>query len=68
MTYLSIYALVLGGFAAAIAFGFEVEGTGQSMGILAAAWVGAKITQPLRIAATVVLTPLIARAVRKARG
>ncbi len=59
--YLSIFALVISGFAIAIKLGFDPEGTTGNLGTLGAAWLATKATQPLRIAATVALTPLLAK-------
>lgn len=67
VTYLAIFAAVLAGFAIAIATGFEVDDVAEGTGTLAAAWLATKLTQPLRIGATVVLTPLIAGVVRRIR-
>src|SRR5690606_31849153 len=61
VTYLVLFALSLAGFAAAIAFGFEVESAAGGAGLLGAAYLGTKAIQPLRIAATLALTPLVAR-------
>lgn len=65
ITYFVIFALVLSGFAIAIQQGVQVESAGGSAGVLAGAWVATKLTQPLRIAATLVLTPLVARLLKK---
>jgi hypothetical protein len=59
--YFVIFGLVLAGFATAIAAGFDVEGAGETTGLLAGAWLATKVTQPLRILATLALTPLVAR-------
>jgi hypothetical protein len=59
--YFGIFALVLAGFAIAISAGVEVESTAGSAGILGAAWLATKLTQPLRILATLALTPIVAR-------
>ena len=64
-TYLVIFVLVLTGFALAIHFGFEPDGVAGGLGLLAAAWLATKATQPLRIAATFALTPVVARVVRR---
>jgi hypothetical protein len=64
-TYFSIFALVWLGFGVAIALGFRTEGAAATAGVLGASYLATKITQPLRIAATVLLTPLIARLVRR---
>lgn len=67
VTYFAIFALVIGGFAVAISMGVQVEGAAGTAGTLAAAWVAAKLTQPLRIIATLVLTPFIGRFLRRFR-
>lgn len=64
-TYFAIFALVLTGFAIAIRQGVQVESAQGSAGVLAGAWVATKLTQPLRIAATLLLTPFIARVLKK---
>jgi len=64
-TYFVIFGLVLVGFAVAIAYGFNVESAQGGAGVLGAAYLATKATQPLRIAATLVLTPLVARVVRR---
>ena len=63
-TYLGIFVAVFGGFVAAIKAGFEVDGTAGSASMLAAAYVATKATQPLRILATLLLTPLVAKVIR----
>lgn len=72
--YFSIFAVVLVGFALAIQLGYSaVDGQGSgdpvttasaisTAGTWGAAWVATKVTQPLRIVATIALTPLVARA------
>ena len=60
-TYLVLFAVVLIGFALAIKIGIKLEGTASGVGLLGAAWVATKLTQPLRILATVALTPIVAR-------
>ena len=64
-TYFVIFAIVLAGFAVAIQQGVQVESAEGSAGVLAGAWVATKLTQPVRIAVTLVLTPLIARLLKK---
>lgn len=59
--YFSIFGLVLAGFAIAIRAGVQVESAAGEAGVLGAAWVATKLTQPLRILATVVLTPVVAK-------
>ena len=65
--YFTIFGLVLTGFALAIRAGVQVESAAGEAGTLGAAWVATKLTQPLRILATVVLTPLVSRLVDRFR-
>lgn len=65
--YFSIFAIVLVGFVVAIKLGFGVEGAAGTAGTLGAAYVATKLTQPLRIAATLVLTPALAALLKRAR-
>jgi hypothetical protein len=67
ITYFSIFFLVWAGFAVAIALGFQPKGAAGTAGVIGAAYVAVKLTQPLRIAATAVLTPIIARLVQGER-
>ena len=62
VVYLVIFAAVLLGSWAAIHLGWRPEGAAGSIGTFGAAYLFTKLTQPLRIGATVVLTPLLARA------
>ena len=66
-TYFGIFFLVIGGFWLAIRFGVQVEGAAGTAGTLAAAWVATKLTQPLRILGTLLLTPIIGRFIRRFR-
>lgn len=59
--YFGIFFLTWTGFAFAIQNGFEVESAGAGVGTWAAAYVATKLTQPIRIGATLVLTPIVAR-------
>lgn len=65
--YFGIFALTLLGFALAIQAGFEVDSAAAGAGTWAAAYVATKVTQPLRIAATLLLTPLVANVISKLR-
>jgi hypothetical protein len=65
VTYFAIFALVLGGFAIAIQQGVQVKSVEGNAGVLFGAWAATKLTQPFRIAATLVLTPFIARLLKK---
>jgi hypothetical protein len=66
-TYLVIWLSVLGGFVFAIATGFRASSGAVGLGVIGAAWVATKLTQPLRIAATLALTPVVATALKKWR-
>ncbi len=59
--YFAIFFAVLGGFWAAIRFGWRPTSAGGSVGAFTAAYIATKLTQPLRIGATLVLTPIAAR-------
>jgi hypothetical protein len=67
--YFTIFAVVFAGFIIAIAAGVEVESAAGGAGLVGAAWLGTKVTQPLRILATLALTPIVGRlrAARKGR-
>ena len=67
--YLGIWLVVLAGFALAISAGLNVKSASVSgLGVLGAAWLATKLTQPLRIAGTLVLTPVISAALKKWRA
>jgi hypothetical protein len=59
--YLVLWATVLVGFGGALLLGFEPESASGTGSILFASWVAVKLTQPLRLALTAVLTPIVAR-------
>ncbi len=56
-----IFAIVIFGFWFAIKSGWRASSTSGNVGTWGAAYIAAKITQPLRIVATVAITPFIAR-------
>lgn len=62
VVYLVIFAVVLLGSWAAIHLGWRPEGAAGGVGTFTAAYLFTKLTQPLRIGATLALTPLVARA------
>ena len=68
VTYLVIWVLTLTGFAIAMSMGLKVEGATSGAGLAGATWLATKLTQPLRIAATLALTPFVSALYRKARG
>ena len=68
IVYFVIFFAVLGGFWLAIRFGWRPESAAGTAGTLAAAYIATKITQPIRIAATLVVTPLVAKIYERVRG
>jgi hypothetical protein len=66
--YFIIFAIVLFGFALALRFGIKLQGLAGSAGIWAGAYVATKLTQPLRIIATVALTPAAAALSRRKKS
>jgi hypothetical protein len=67
IVYFAIFFLVLGGFWMAIRFGWRSGSTAAGVGAFAAAYIATKLTQPLRIAATAVLTPIVGRLYERLR-
>lgn len=63
-TYLAIFAAVFGGFYAAMNAGLQVDSAAGSASLFAGAFIATKATQPLRIGATLLMTPLVAKIVR----
>jgi hypothetical protein len=61
VVYLVLFAVVLIGSYFAIRFGWKTTSTARTAGLWTAAYIVTKITQPLRIAATVVLSAFIGR-------
>ena len=61
VVYMTIFFAVLGGLWAAFHFGWQPVSVAANAGTFTAAYLATKITQPLRIAATVALTPLVSR-------
>ena len=61
IVYLVLFAAVLIGSYFAIRFGWTTSSTAGTAGTWTAAYIVTKITQPLRIAATVVLSAFIGR-------
>jgi hypothetical protein len=66
--YLMIFVLVFAGVWLALKAGWAPSGAAGSAGTVAAAYIITKLTQPLRIAATVVLTPIVARVYERITG
>ena len=68
IVYFAIFFAVLGGFWLAIRFGWRPSSAAGTAGTLAAAYIATKLTQPLRIAATLVVTPFVAKLYERLRG
>jgi hypothetical protein len=63
--YFGIFVIVLVGFATAIRLGLNVESTAGTAGVWGAAYLSTKLTQPLRILATLALTPVLMHVLRR---
>ena len=68
IVYFTIFFAVLFGFWAALRFGWRTESTAGSVGTFTAAYIATKLTQPLRIAATLALTPIVAKLYERMTG
>jgi len=68
VVYFVIFFAVLGAFWLAIRLGWQPTSAAGSVGTFAAAYIATKLTQPLRIAATLVITPFIAKLYERMRG
>jgi hypothetical protein len=67
VTYFVVFGLTIVGFFIAISAGYEVEGVVGQSSTWFAAWLATKVTQPLRIAVVLALTPIVAAAWHKIR-
>jgi hypothetical protein len=63
-----IFAVVIVGFWAAIRAGWQPESAGGTAGSWGAAYLMTKLFQPLRIVATLAITPLVARVYERVTG
>ena len=68
VVYLALFFVVLGGFVAAFWLGWRPRGVSGQAGTLGAAYIATKLTQPLRIAATLFLTPVVAKLYERVTG
>lgn len=68
VVYFTIFFSVLAGFWLAIRLGFRPSSAAGTAGTLAAAYVATKVTQPIRIGATIVLTPIVAKLYERVMG
>jgi len=67
VVYLLLFTMVLAAFWMAIRFGWRTESVAGNAGAFTAAYIATKLTQPLRIAATLLITPLVARVYERMR-
>lgn len=67
VTYFVVFGLTIVGFFVAISAGYEVEGVVGQSSTWFAAWVATKVTQPIRIAVVLALTPIVAAAWHRIR-
>lgn len=65
ITYLTLSLLSIAGFSIAIGIGAQPSTATGTLGVIGAGWVAAKALMPLRILATLALTPPIAAVVAK---
>jgi hypothetical protein len=65
--FLALWVLVFAGACVAIAYGWRPQSTAGTVGTVAAAYVVLRLTLPIRVPATLVLTPLVARAMKRLR-
>ncbi len=66
-TYLTLSLLAIAGFSIAIGVGVAPSSATGVIGTIGAGWLAAKATMPIRILATLALTPLVAVLWRKWR-
>ncbi len=64
-TYLALSLATIAGFSIAIGMGVTPSTATGTLGVIGAGWVAAKATMPLRILATLGLTPVVAAVVRR---
>ena len=64
-TYLVLSLSAIAGFSLAIGVGVTPSSATGVLGVIGAGWVAAKATMPLRILATLGLTPLVAAVIRR---
>jgi hypothetical protein len=61
VVYFAIFFLVLFGFWAAFRFGWRPSSAAGTVGVWTAAYIATKLTQPVRIIATLAVTPFVAK-------
>lgn len=67
VTYFVVFGLTIVGFFIAISAGYEVDGVVGQSSTWFAAWLATKVTQPIRIAVVLALTPIVAAAWHRIR-
>jgi ABC-type transport system involved in cytochrome c biogenesis permease component len=67
VVWFTLFFATLGGFWFAVSRGWQPESASGTTGTLMIAYVASQATKPIRIAATVVLTPIVARVLRLRR-
>lgn len=68
VVYFTIFFATLAGFWLAIRLGWRPSSAAGSVGTWAAAYIATKLTQPIRIAATLLITPFVAKLYERIRG
>lgn len=68
VVYLTSTALVYLGFWIALQFGWRPSGATGNIAFWGTAYVAAKVTQPFRIAGTIIVTPFLARLYERVTG
>jgi hypothetical protein len=69
VVYIVIFTLCFAAFMVAIEFfGWRPPGAGGGVGVFVAAYIATKLVQPLRIGATLALTPIVAKVYERVTG
>ena len=68
VVYFTIFFATLFGFWLAISMGWRPSSAAGTAGTWAAAYIATKLTQPIRIGATLVITPFVAKLYERVRG
>jgi hypothetical protein len=68
VVYFVIFFLVIFAFWATIRFGWQPASVAGTMGVWTAAYIATKLTQPLRVIATLAITPLVAKMYERITG
>ena len=68
VVYFTIFFVVLFGFWAAFHFGWHPSSAAGTVGVWTAAYIATKLTQPVRIIATLAITPFVAKLYERVTG